>query len=77
MRSLYRMANAKRMEAWDHTAAILSKIHNVSRGKGKRAIFPNQINPYRRRKKVKQRATNKESRMLLHRVFGTGKNNGS
>jgi len=36
--------------AWNHTAAIVSTIMNVLRGKGQKSVTPESLNPYHKGK---------------------------
>jgi hypothetical protein len=42
------MAEARRLEAWDHTAYLAATVMNLLRAKGRRAVAPAELNPYRR-----------------------------
>lgn len=47
------MVKAHRIEAWDHTSFIVSKIHNVNCTKKPQMVTPEQLNPYRPKPKKK------------------------
>ena len=44
------MLKAKRIEAWDHTAALIQLIVNALRQEGKRQISIEDVHPYRESK---------------------------
>ena len=41
------MARGRQTDAWDHTALLGAILLNIWRGKGKPALKPSQLNPYR------------------------------
>ena len=42
------MAEARRLEAWDHTAYLAVTVMNLLRAKGRRLVAPAELNPYRK-----------------------------
>ena len=45
LRELLWMAEARRRDAWDHTASLLALTYNANRGKNQRARKPNDFHP--------------------------------
>jgi hypothetical protein len=51
LRELVIMAEARRREAWDHTACILSLIYNANRGPHSQYLPPSEFHPYQQQEK--------------------------
>lgn len=51
------MAEGRGRSDWDHTAALQAQIANILRDKGKPAVKPTDLNPFRRSEKKTPRMT--------------------
>ena len=63
------MAEGRGEDCWNHTASLLAQTYNINRPKGKAALNPDQLNPYRAAKEKKKQRLTTEKLMALKPLF--------
>jgi len=66
------MALGRRRDAWDHTAKIVAKVHNVNCTKKSDQVDPAELNPYRNTKAEAEELT-PEVKAELRQMFNHGR----